>query len=134
MGIEKKIKLTLFYCINSFRQIKDPILEGFEIKAIKMPCSSMTKDVYLLRAFEAGADAVLVFVCPEDSCRYAEGSIRARKRVQWVQGLLDEIGMDGKRQLSIFNINAGDNETAKAIIKNKLKELKEIKNHDPGSL
>lgn len=126
METENKPKITLFHCINSFRQTTGLMFKGCEVKVIQMPCSSMIKDVYLLKAFEAGADAVLVFVCPENSCRYAEGSIRAKKRVQWVRDLLDGIGMDGKRQLSIFNTIAGDDKAVETIIKNILRELKEI--------
>lgn len=126
MGTKNKPKITLLHCINSLKQTADLIFNGCEVKVIQIPCSSMIKDVYLLRAFEAGADAVLVFVCPENNCRYAEGSIRAKKRVQWVSNLLDEIGMDGKRQLSIFNTIAGDNKAVETIIKNTLRELKEI--------
>ena len=100
------------------------IFNGCEVKVIKMPCSSMTKDIYLLKAFEAGADAVLVFVCPEDRCRYIEGSKRARKRVLRISNLLDEMGMDGKRQLAIYNTVAGDNKAVEAIIKDTLKKLK----------
>ncbi len=43
-------------------------------RSIKLPCSSMTREVVLLKAFEAGADAVVVLVCPEGSCRYLEGN------------------------------------------------------------
>jgi len=120
-------RITIFYCINSFRQPEKPILEDCDIKYIKMPCSSMTKDVYLLRAFEAGADAVMVLVCPEDACRYAEGGKRARKRIEWVRGILDQIGMDGERQLAIYNIVSGDDKAVKEIIKKTLEGLKEIK-------
>ena len=75
----------------------------------------MVKDVFLLRAFEAGSDGVLVLVCPEDQCRYVEGSIRAKKRVAWVQNLLDEIGLDGRR-LAIGNVSSGDETAAGKII------------------
>jgi len=126
MEIADKPKITIFYCINSFREPADQAFEGCEVKYIKMPCSSMTKDVYLLRAFEAGAVAVIVLVCPEGSCRYTDGNIRAKKRVQWVQGLLDEIGMDGKRQLTIYNTTAGDDKAVEDIIKKTLSGLKEI--------
>jgi F420-non-reducing hydrogenase iron-sulfur subunit len=126
MDKQKKPKITLFHCVNSYKQTTDSVFEGIELKVIQMSCSSMIKDIYILKAFEAGADAVLVLVCPENSCRYAEGSIRAKKRVQWVRGLLDEIGMDGKRALSIFHTVAGDDKAVEAILKNTLKELKEI--------
>jgi coenzyme F420-reducing hydrogenase delta subunit len=114
-----KPKITLFHCINSFNESASMPLAGgddCEIKFVRLPCSSMVKDVFLLRAFEAGSDGVLVLVCPEDQCRYVEGSIRAKKRVAWVQNILDEIGLDGRR-LSISNISAGDEAAIGQIIK-----------------
>ena len=126
MTKKEKPKITIFYCINSFKQPEGSILENCDIKYVKMPCSSMTKDVYLLRAFEAGADAVLVLICPEDACRYAEGGKRARKRIDWTRGILDQIGMDGEKQLAIYNIVSGDDKAVKEIIKKTLDGLKDL--------
>nr|NJM02085.1 hydrogenase iron-sulfur subunit [Desulfobacula sp.] len=77
-------KLTLFHCRNSFEETCLPV-DGCEIKTVPMACSSMTRDIHLLKAFEAGADAVLVLVCPGKSCRHTEGSLRAGKRVDYVK-------------------------------------------------
>ena len=102
-------KITVFHCANSFSETQAPTSAGIgscELKFIPMACSSMVKDVFLLRAFEAGADAVVVLVCPEGACRYVEGNLRAKKRVQWVRDLMDEIGMD-RRRLALFNMGAG---------------------------
>jgi len=125
METQFKPEITVFHCINTFPDGADLPLsesEDFSIKSFKLPCSSMVKDVYLLRAFEAGADAVLVFVCPEGQCRYVEGNIRAGKRVQFVKKLLDEIEIDGRR-LALFNIAAGDAAAAVEIIHKALPEL-----------
>lgn len=103
-------KLTLFHCINSFGAgdvLGADIESVCDVTAVEMACSSMVKDLYLLKAFENGADGVLVLVCPEDMCRYVEGSIRAAKRVGWVKQLLDEIGLDGRR-LRLNHLNSGD--------------------------
>jgi len=119
-----KSKITLFHCLNSFREI--PLLfEECDVKIVKMACSSMTRDIFLLRAFEAGADAVILLVCPEQACRYAEGSIRAKKRVAYVKSILDEIGMDGDR-LAIFNTKAEESGAIKEIIQSTLEKLKII--------
>jgi coenzyme F420-reducing hydrogenase delta subunit len=75
----------------------------------------MVKDVFLLRAFEAGADAVVVLVCPEGTCRYVEGNLRAKRRVLWLQNVLDDIGLGGRR-LSIFNVTPGDEKAVLKII------------------
>ncbi len=119
--------LTVFHCINTFPEAEEPGISGddCQVRSVKLACSSMVKDAFLLRAFEAGADAVLVFVCPEGECRYISGNIRARKRVERLKGLLDEIGLDGRR-LALFNIAAGDTDTVKRAIDDTLKVLKQL--------
>jgi F420-non-reducing hydrogenase iron-sulfur subunit len=119
MNQRSKSKITIFHCINVFGEgaaLPVDAAESVELKFIKMPCSSMVKDVFLLRAFEAGADVVAVLVCAEGACRYVEGNLRAKKRVQWVKALLDEIGLDGRR-LALFNVTAGDLQTAVTSIR-----------------
>ena len=112
------LKITVFHCINVFgEEDAIPSAEGqnVDLKFVKLPCSSMVKDVFLLRAFEAGADAVLVLVCPEGACRYVEGNLRAKKRTVWVKALLDEIGI-GSSRLALFNVAAGDTAAVQQII------------------
>lgn len=118
MGKNFKAKITVFYCINTVGNgASVPTAGGddFELRLVKLACSSMVKDVFLLRAFEAGADAVIVLVCPEGQCRYVEGNLRAYKRVMWVKKLLDEIGLDGNR-LSLANISSEDREAAAQVV------------------
>jgi len=128
--MDKKFKptITVFYCINTFFEEVSLLTGGennYELKTIKLPCSGMVKDVFLLKAFEAGADAVVVLVCPEEQCRHVQGSIRARKRVEWVQNLLDEIGLSGRR-LSIFNISSEGRASSTEIIRKALSDLDEL--------
>ena len=113
-----KLKITVFHCINAFNDTGTVLGggdEGAEITFIPLPCSSMVKDVFLLRAFEAGADAVVVMVCPEGACRYVEGNLRAKRRVMWVQKVLDEIGLGGRR-LALFNVAPGDEKAIARIL------------------
>jgi coenzyme F420-reducing hydrogenase delta subunit len=128
--MDKKFKptITVFYCINTFSEEVSLLAGGennYELKTVMLPCSGMVKDIFLLKAFETGADAVVVLVCPEEQCRYIQGSIRARKRVEWVQNLLDEIGLSGRR-LSIFNLLPGGRETSVEIIRKTLADLEEL--------
>jgi len=85
----------------------------------------MVKDVFLLRAFEAGSDGVVALVCPEDQCRYIEGSIRAKKRIAWVQNILDDIGLDGRR-LAMGNISLEDEAAVESIIQEMLSTVNEL--------
>jgi F420-non-reducing hydrogenase iron-sulfur subunit len=117
-----KVQITVFHCFNALQDVSLMDGEGVEINSVKMPCSSITREIVLLKAFEAGADAVVVLVCPEGSCRYLEGNLRAQKRVARVKKILDDTGIDGRR-LNIFNINSGDQSAANSIIKQTLMDL-----------
>jgi F420-non-reducing hydrogenase iron-sulfur subunit len=128
MEAKFKPKITIFHCVNAVRELAAlPVTgsNGFDLKAIKLACSSMIKDVYLLRAFEAGADAVIVLSCPEGQCRQVIGNLRAKKRVERVQKLLDEIGIDSRR-LSLFNIIPEDGDAIAGIIRDTLSGLADL--------
>lgn len=128
MNDKSKHKITVFHCINTFADgeaLPSAITERVALKFVSLPCSSMVKDVYLLRAFEAGADAVAVLVCPDGACRYVEGNLRAEKRVQWVCDLLDEIEFDGRR-LALFNITPEDVPDVDRALEEMLTRLEEL--------
>ena len=100
MNSKSRPGIHLFYCVNAFDQgVFSPRAAGKSdiIQSTKIPCSAMIKDVYILKAFERGADGVMVIGCPIGKCKRVDGNIRAAKRVAWVQKLLDEIGLGGNR-------------------------------------
>lgn len=125
----KPFHLAVFSCCNT--PIDPGALDvlseaaGVRLKHYPMACSSMVKDVFLLRAFEAGADAVVVLVCPEGTCRYVEGNVRAEKRVQWVRKLLDEIGLDGRR-LALYPIGVPGTDDVRSVLQGTLEMLAEL--------
>ena len=128
MQADFKPRITLFHCINTFGEADVIPLAGgeaFDPKFVKLPCSSMVKDVFLMRAFESGADAVVVLVCPEGACRYVEGNLRARKRVQYVKDLLEAIDFDSRR-LALFNVPHGDVAAAEAALGEVLELVSEM--------
>ncbi|MFQ6123926.1 MAG: hydrogenase iron-sulfur subunit [Candidatus Heimdallarchaeota archaeon] len=64
---------------------------------VKVPCSGKVDALYILKAFEYGADGVLVTGCLLGSCHYLDGNFKAENRVKFVQNLLDEIGFGSER-------------------------------------
>lgn len=122
---KNKAKITVFHCINAFTENTSLENDEREVKIVKMPCSGMTTEVFMLKAFEAGADAVAILVCPEGACRYMEGNMRAVKRVEKTQQVLDEIGVGGAR-LSIHNLKAKDSEQVNTILDGLMATIKEM--------
>jgi coenzyme F420-reducing hydrogenase delta subunit len=75
------------------------------IKILKIPCTGKVDILYLLRAFEDGADGVIVAGCEEGTCHFINGNIKAKKKVKYAKKILDEIGLGGER-LEMFNLSA----------------------------
>lgn len=61
----------------------------------------------LLKAFENGADGVMVIGCLEGDCHYVNGNIRARARICRVAGILEKIGF-GAERIRMYNLSAGE--------------------------
>ena len=76
-------------------------------RVVRVPCTGKVEINHLLRAFEWGADGVMVAGCLEGGCHYLEGNLRARKRVERTQRLLEEIGLEPER-LGMFNLSSAD--------------------------
>ena len=93
-----KLKVYIFCCITSFDVNEmERILHngtGDEFKVIGLPCSGKVDLLYLIKAFETGADGAVLLTCKEGECRYLEGNLRARKRADSVNELLEEIGIN----------------------------------------
>ena len=67
------------------------------VRAIMMPCSSKIEVPYILKILDAGADAVEIVACPEKSCKFLIGSLRAEKRIEYIRGLLTQIGLSPEK-------------------------------------
>lgn len=75
------------------------------IKIVQLLCTGKVDVLYLLKAFELGADGVYVAGCEEGTCHFLTGNIRAKKKVEYAKKLLDEIGIGGQR-LEMYNMSA----------------------------
>ena len=102
-------KIYLFYCSNSLDPIE--LMQGNgeyidELKSIQLPCSGKIDILYLTKAFETGADGAVVVTCKPGECRYLEGNLRAKKRVEAIGALLEEIGV-GKGRTAVIQMGDG---------------------------
>jgi F420-non-reducing hydrogenase iron-sulfur subunit len=107
----RALKTYVFYCSNNLdaNQFAGLChgLEGDTIKTIGLPCSGKVDVPYLMKAFETGADSVAVVTCKKDECRHFEGNLRAHKRAEAVESLLEEIGMTAGR-MAVFECGKQD--------------------------
>jgi len=95
-------EMTVFCCYNSLygssiaaKTAGKAAMKG--VHKIEVACSSRVEAIHILKAFENGADGVLIIACPERDCRLMEGSLREGKRVNAARRLLAEAGLEPER-------------------------------------
>jgi len=76
------------------------------VKTIRVPCSGKVDVLHILRSLQKGADGVLVAGCIMGDCHFIKGNLRATKRVEYAQQMLEEIGVGGDRVKMIY-VSAG---------------------------
>jgi len=77
------------------------------IKIIKLPCTGKIDVIHLLKSFEKGADGVYVLGCLEGACQFTSGNLRARKRVEQAQKILETVGIGGER-VQMYNLSSSE--------------------------
>ena len=95
------MKITALCCSNALYDGLKPdetsraYVDG--VRIIETPCSGKVDPIYLLKAFEKGADLVVVLACDQRLCATIEGSKRIHKRVERTKQLLAEAGLEPER-------------------------------------
>lgn len=67
------------------------------INIVRFMCSGRIEPEFIMKAFEYGADGVIVTGCKLDDCHYISGNYRAKDRIEITQNLLDMIGLGAER-------------------------------------
>jgi F420-non-reducing hydrogenase iron-sulfur subunit len=106
------MKIHIFYCsncldTNALRQQLETNGNDqgdHQIQTISLPCSGKVNLLYLLKAFEKGSDGVLLITCGQGECKFLEGNLRARKRAEAVDSMIEEAGL-GKGRMIVLQKN-----------------------------
>jgi coenzyme F420-reducing hydrogenase delta subunit len=75
------------------------------VKIVKVPCTGRVDILLILKAFESGVDGVYLAGCLEGECHFLRGNLRAKKRVQYMKTLLDEVGL-GSGRVEMYNMSS----------------------------
>ncbi len=68
-----------------------------QMRIVKLPCTGRIDPLFVLKAFEAGCDGVLVSGCHPGDCHYTSGNYHARRRWAVFGRLLSFTGIDERR-------------------------------------
>ncbi|MFC1515688.1 hydrogenase iron-sulfur subunit [Thermodesulfobacteriota bacterium] len=67
------------------------------IRVLRVPCTGRIDTLFIVKAFEQGADCVLVSGCHPGDCHYDAGNYHARRRWTMFRELMSFLGVDDRR-------------------------------------
>ncbi len=67
------------------------------VRIIRLPCTGRVDPLFVIKAFERGADGVIVSGCHPADCHYTSGNYHARRRFAVLKEILEFVGFDPAR-------------------------------------
>ena len=67
------------------------------VRPIRVMCSGRVEPTFVLKAFELGADGVLVLGCHPGDCHYTEGNYKTIRRIALLKKMLPQLGIEDER-------------------------------------
>jgi F420-non-reducing hydrogenase iron-sulfur subunit len=85
------------------------------IRIIRVPCSGRVDPLFIVKAFQLGADGVLVAGCHPGDCHYSDGNYHTRRRVGLLRPFLDYLGLD-KARLRLEWVSASEGKRFSEVV------------------
>ena len=67
------------------------------VRIIRVMCSARIEPTFILKAFQSGADGVLVLGCHPGDCHYQEGNYKTMRRLPLLKKMLAQMGIEENR-------------------------------------
>lgn len=95
------------------------------IRIIRVMCTGRIDPQFILRAFEKGADAVLVSGCHPGDCHYIAGNYKAKRRIALLKRVLEQLGIEPERLRMTF-ISAAEGILFAQVVSELREEIKKL--------
>jgi coenzyme F420-reducing hydrogenase delta subunit len=67
------------------------------LRIIRVPCSGRIDPLFIIKAFQEGADGVMVSGCHPGDCHYISGNLYAKRKLAVLRRLLEWVGIEPER-------------------------------------
>ena len=95
------------------------------VRIIRVPCSGRINPVFLLRALQNGADAVLVSGCHPGDCHYLRGNLLARRKFALLKELLQYAGIEPER-VQFTWVSASEGGRFAAVVEKVVEQVRKL--------
>ncbi|MDP2887223.1 MAG: hydrogenase iron-sulfur subunit [Ignavibacteria bacterium] len=95
------------------------------VRIIRTMCSGRVDPAFILKAFQLGADGVVVMGCHLGDCHYQEGNYKTIRRIPFLKRLVREFGIDPKR-LRLEWVSASEGDRFAKIVNEMTEEIRRL--------
>ena len=95
------------------------------VRIMRVPCSGRVDPLHVLKAFQEGADGVLLAGCHPGDCHYADGNYYARRRFALMRRFLDFVGIEAGR-LRIEWVSAAEGNRFAQVVTDVTDEVRQL--------
>ena len=95
------------------------------VKIIRFPCTGRIDFMILMKAFENGADGIIVSGCHPNDCHYSTGNFHARRRWIVLRNLLNFAGIETDR-IQFSWVSAAEGFKWADVVNNTVAAIKEL--------
>jgi len=95
------------------------------LRMIRVMCSGTIDPVYILEAFQKGADGVFIGGCHPGDCHYMAGNYKTMRKVVLMKRLLSQLGISPQR-LKLEWVSAAEGQRFAQVVTDFIAEVKEL--------
>lgn len=95
------------------------------VRVIRLTFSSRVNPLFIIKAFERGADGVIVSGCHTGDCHYSTGNYYARRRFAILHDLLDFMGVENNR-VTFSWVSASEGNKWQEVVNQTTARVKEL--------
>ncbi|MBM4177120.1 MAG: hydrogenase iron-sulfur subunit, partial [Ignavibacteria bacterium] len=95
------------------------------VRIIRTMCSGRVDPTFILKAFELGADGVVVMGCHLGDCHYQEGNYKTIRRIPFLKRLLKSFGVHPKR-LRLEWVSASEGDRFAEVVNEFTEEIRQL--------
>ena len=95
------------------------------VRILRTMCSGRVDPAFILKAFQLGADGVIVMGCHLGDCHYQEGNYKTIRRIPFLKRLIKDFGIDPRR-LRLEWVSASEGDKFAKVVNEMTEEIRQL--------
>jgi F420-non-reducing hydrogenase iron-sulfur subunit len=95
------------------------------VRVVRVMCSGRVEPSFVMKAFQSGADGVVILGCHPGDCHYAEGNYKTLRRYPLLKKTLAQMGIEDER-VRLEWVSASEGDRFAAIVNEMTEQVRKL--------